>query len=77
MKPVAAKAVPRDEGKTLSVTTPRTIPEERTQILRHAQFIRRSVQVLNSSDNEAPLHHRGPEEDGLWSCSMHTNEKKQ
>ena len=77
MNPVAAKAVPRNEGEILSVTMLRTIPEERTQVLRHTQFIRRSAQVLNSSNNETPLHHRGPEEDGFWSCSMHTSEKIQ
>ena len=76
MKPVAAKAVPRKEDEKFRAAAPRTIAEERTQVLRHAQFICRSAQVLNSSEDETPLHHRGPKEDGFRSCPMRTSEKK-
>ena len=76
MKPVAAKAVPRKEDEIFREATPPTIAEERTQVLRQAQFFRRPAQVLNSSEDETPLHHRGPKEDGFRSCSMHTSEKK-
>ena len=76
MNPVAAKAVSETNAQRLAMTdTPRGTGQL-TQVLRRAQFVRWSAQVLHSGNDETPLHHRGPEEDSFWTCFKHTSKKQ-
>jgi len=72
MKPVAARAVSEMNAQSLAVNGSRRDTEQLTQVLRRAQFVRWSAQVLHSGDDETPLHHWGPEKDSFWTCFMHT-----
>ena len=76
MKPVAARAISEINARRSAVTGIQRDAEQPTQVLRRAQFVRRSAQVLHSGDDETPLHQWGPEEDSFWTCFMHASEKQ-
>ena len=50
--------------------------ESRTDVLRHREFVRGSVEILQPRGDKAPLHEGSPEEDGLGPCWNHDPEKE-